>query len=196
MKTLKKQSLKRIKRKIKIRDFIKKELWQYLIVIAFIFICGWLFDKYILAINFAISHFFMRPKFNKQFHCRHNNKKIATTLCLTLTCTLIFFGVALILPLHVSLLSSLPVTYLICWFGYVVQDRLDLLNKLKPNVYQLNDDDFIDFCLRKELTQDEIQVATLIFRKHLKGENLYKAAGYCKRQTIRIRQKIINKFNK
>lgn len=195
MKPLRKQSLKRIKLKIKIEDFIKKELWQYLIVIAFLFICGWLFDKYILAANLAISHFFMRPKFDKQFHCRNRKRKIAITLCLILTCTLIFFSVAIVLPLHISLLSSLPITYFICWFGYVVQDRLDLLNKLKPNIYQLNDEEFLDFCLRKELTQEEIQIAILIFRKQLKGEVLYNSAGYCKRQVIRIKQKIIKKFN-
>lgn len=195
MKTLKKQSLKRIKLKIKIEDFIKKELWQYLIVIAFLFICGWLFDKYILAVNLAIAHFYMRPKFNKQFHCRNNNRKIAITLCLVLTCTLIFFSVAIVLPLHISLLSSLPVTYFICWFGYVVQDRIDLLNKLKPNIYQLSEKEFIDFCNRKELNNEEREIAVLIFRKRLKGESLYKAAGYCKRQVIRIKQKIIKKFN-
>ena len=195
MKTLKNQSLKRIKIKIKIEDFIKKELWQYLIVVAFLFICGWLFDKYILAANLAISHFFMRPKFDKQFHCRHNNRKVAKTLCLILTCTLIFFSVAMVLPLSVSLLSALPVTYLICWFGYIAQDRLDLLSKLKPNIYQLNNNEFVDFCLSKGLTNDEIQIATLIFRKRLKGEILYKNAGYSKRQVIRIKKKIVKKFN-
>lgn len=196
MRPLKKQSLKKIKLKIKIKDFIKKELWQYLIVVTFLFMCGWLFDKYILAANLAIAHFFMRPKFDKQFHCRRNNRKIAITLCLILTCTLIFFSVAIVLPLHISLLSSLPVTYFICWFGYIAQDRLDLLNQLKPNIYQLNDEEFINFCLRKELTNEEIEIAKIIFRKGLKGEELYKAIGYCKRQTIRIRQKIINKLNK
>lgn len=158
--------------------------------------CGWLFDKYIIAIHFSISHFFIRPKFDKQFHCRHRKRSVATAMCLSLTCILTFFSVALILPLNISLLSVLPVTYFICWFGYIAQDRLDLLNQLKPNIYQLNEEEFINFCLRKELTNEEIEIAKIIFRKGLKGEELYKAIGYCKRQTIRIRQKIINKLNK
>ena len=50
---------------LKIERFFTEILWQMLIVFAFIFICAWIFDKYIEAVLFCISHTVIRMIFEK-----------------------------------------------------------------------------------------------------------------------------------
>lgn len=194
MKLLKKQS-KNLKRKIKIKEFIKKRLWQYIIVIVFICFCGWLFNKPFESISLIVSHLYLRPKFDKQFHCIHQKRYVATICCLTLTCFIIFFGIMFILPLKISLLSSIPIAFLICWVGFIVQDRIELYENNKKNIYLMSDEEFKTYCKSKGLTDEEFQIAVFMFIKQLKGEQLYQKIGYSKRQTIRIKQKLIKLLN-
>lgn len=105
--------------RLKIEQFFIEELWQLLLVVAFIFGCAWLFDKYVEAVMFAISHIIIRQNFNKQYHCG------TTALCLITTLTIAFFGILTTLPISISILSTIPICFLISWVGYVAQDRVD-----------------------------------------------------------------------
>lgn len=73
--------------KLRLEKFIKEELWQHIIVVAFVFLFAYIFDKYIEAIIFYISHIVIRLYFDKQYHCG------TTALCLFTTLTIIFLGI-------------------------------------------------------------------------------------------------------
>ena len=186
LKTLKKQSKKKIIAKYRIIKFLKKELWQHLIVIAFVSFCAWLFSKPIEAILFCTSHIVIRIYFDKQYHCRHENKSIAIFMCLTLTYTIAFFGIASCLPLSISLLSTIFVAYLICWAGYVVQDRLDYkvvykdlqnkfdeaikLLKLYENIdlYKMEESELRQYGASKQLSERQQDILCMRVIDHLK----------------------------
>ena len=196
LQNLKKKSRNKIINRIKFKEFVTERLWQYIFIIAFLLFIGFLLDKIIEAILFAVSHTLIRPTLDKQFHCVQTARQKINYLCLSVTCVIIIFGVYVVLPISVSLVSAVPLAILVSYIGYVMQDRLDLKNKLKPNIYMLSEEEFKEHCLRCGLTSDEHQIAVEIIRHNLKGETLYNKIGYSKRQTIRIRQKIFAKLNK
>lgn len=178
-----------LKTKLRIEKFFKDELWQHLIVVAFIFTFSWILNKPFEAIMFCVSHLVLRPIFEKQYHCG------TTYYCLFTTLTIATLGIYNSLPLSVSLLSSMPVATFICWFGYIFQDRIDLKCKLSPNLRSISIEEFENFCKLRNLTSDEIAIAKKIIREELKGDNLYNAIGYSKSQTLRIRKRIFSKLN-
>lgn len=201
LQTLKKQSRKKILLKARIKKFIKFELWIYLLVIASISLCAWLFDKWIEGIMFCIAHICIRNNFDKQFHFN----KMA--YCLSLTIAIIWFAIPITLPLATSLLASIPIAFLICFFGFVAQDWVDakkqiaklnseigvLLNKIKhKNIYAMNKDELYEHCRNCGLDDVECKIAYLVVIERLKGKELYEAIGYSERQTIHKRTKILN----
>lgn len=185
LKTLKKQSKRKILLNNKIREFVKKQLWQHAIVIGTACFYAWLFDKWWQAGMFAISHSIIRPQFDKQYHCG------TTCQCLIVTLSILLFAIYFILPLELSLLSTLPITYLVCWVGYLAQCKVDSNKTLKRTFEQMTDDEFVDFCKSRHLSDEYIGYAKLILRKKLKGETLYNAMGYSEAQAKRIRKKIL-----
>lgn len=109
------------KTKLKIEKFFTEQLWQLLVVIAFLFICAYLFNKPIESILFCVSHTLIRNAFKKQYHCGK------TSLCLSFTLSIGWIGITTSLPLEISLLSSIPMCYIIAFLGFIAQDRIDLL---------------------------------------------------------------------
>lgn len=186
----------KINKQLKIEKFFKEQLWQHLIVVAFVFICAWLFDKYIEAVLFCTSHFFIRKYFDKQYHCDHKMYAVATLLCLSLTLTIAYFGIANCLPLTVSLLSTIPLCFFISWVGYLAQDRIDniadnksltkeidnLLKKIKEyeniDLYKLTEQELRQYGASKQLS--EIQQDILVMRviEHLKISEICRYRNY------------------
>ena len=105
--------------KLKLEKFFKEQLWQHILVIAFVFVCAFITGKYIEAVLFCIAHTVIRMFFDKQYHAG------TTFFCLMITFTVAFFGIAYSLPLSVSLLSTIPMCFFISWIGYICQDRVD-----------------------------------------------------------------------
>lgn len=175
--------------KLKVEKILKEQLWQYVTIIAIVSLFAWLFNKPFETVLFCISHLVLRPIFEKQYHCA------TTALCLFTTLTIAMLGIYTCLPISISLLSSIPIATFVCWVGYIAQDRIDLHKILKPNLKTMEQCDFERFCNQMKLTKEEMQIANILFRTDLKGSQLYNAIGYSKRQTIRIKKKIINKLN-
>lgn len=50
------KNLIKIKRRLRIEKFLKDELWQYCVVIAYIALCAFIFNKPIEAVLFSIAH--------------------------------------------------------------------------------------------------------------------------------------------
>ena len=182
--------LNRVKLKLRLEKFLRYELWQHIIVIAFVFICGWLFDKIIQAIMFSVAHLIIRKYFDKQYHCG------TTATCMFTTLSIAFFGIMYTFPLALSLLSTIPMCYFICWVGYIVQDRVDtivenkhlqgevdsMIIKIKEyeniNLYSLTETELRQYGASKLLS--EIQQDILVMRviEHLKISEICKYRNY------------------
>ena len=157
LQTLKKQSRKKILNKAKLKFFFKHQLWQHLLVVAFVSFCAWIFYKPFEAVMFCIAHIVVRKHFDKQYHCG------TTALCTITTLTIAFFGIASILPVAISLLSTVPICCFISWVGYIAQDRIDLLKKRKDEeIFMMDEEKLRELGRVKGLT--EIQQDILVHR--------------------------------
>lgn len=200
---LRKNSRKKIKFQIKFEKFIKKQLPSYVIVIASTILCAWLFNRWIEAIQFCVAHCFIRSAFDKQFHFHK------TYHCLILTLAIIWFAIPITLPITASLLSSIPIAFLICYFGCLAQDRIDLiianrkLNKYveellsqlnHKDIYSMTDDELYEHCRSRGLSEEECRIAHFVVIDRLKGKELYEAIRYSERQSKRLRTAILNKI--
>lgn len=166
LKTLKKQSKRKIIQNNAIKSFIKEQLWQHIFMVAFVLFCGILFNKIIISILFYPSHYVIRSRFEKQYHCKHSKRGIAILMCLWLSCTISFFAIMAILPLTVSLLSTIPVCYFIGWVGYIAQDRIDCKIRLKQletkPVYEMNRDELLDYCFAKGIRNEMAEFVLMV----------------------------------
>lgn len=170
LKTLKKKS-KRLKIiRIRLFDFLKYQLWIYTIVFTSIFLCAWMFDRWIEAVMFCIAHTCIRQAFKKQFHFN------STAYCLTLTLAIVWFAIPITLPIEISLLSSIAIAFVICLFGYLAQDRVDLLKATKSkkfNFKHCTKEEMIEICNELGYSKDKQEIAIMLFVDKLKNKQVW-----------------------
>lgn len=160
-----------LKIRLKTEKFIKEQLWQLLLVVAIILFCAWIFEKYFEAICFCIAHIVIRRNFELQYHSK------STSICLLITTFVIFFGLILCIPISLSLLSSIPIAFLICVIGYLVQYKIE---KEKPKVFNVNsctETELINRCRELNFSEENTKLAILFFIKKLKHREI--ASMYC-----------------
>ena len=192
--------------KLRFEKFLKEELWQYTLVIAFVFTCAWLFDKYVEAVMFCVAHIVIRKYFDKQYHSG------SIAVCMFITLSVVFFGVAYALPTAISLLSTIPMCFLISWVGYVTQDRIDnirnnkilqceldnALAKIKEyehiDLYKMNENDLRQYGASRGLSELQQDIIVMRVIEHLKISEICRYRNYG-RSTIKyhitqIKQKL------
>ena len=199
----KSKSKNRIKLKLGLERFIKEQVWVYLIIILSFVICALIFDKWVESIMFCIAHTCIRNSFDKQFHFN------SVAYCLSLTIAIFWFAVPITLPMATSLLSSIPISFLICFFGYLAQDRVDLKAEVKrldtyatelvralthKDVYAMNEDELYEHCRNCGLDEEDCKIAYFVVIERLQGRDLYDALPYSEATIKRKRIKIINKI--
>lgn len=178
-------------------------------IIGWIAACAWLFGKWIEASFILVSFFALRYTFVKTYH----NKSAG--MCTFISIAIFWIAIPVTLPIKTSLFAGVITGFIICFICYLVQDyadkkeenklitaenqllvaenkQLELLNR--RNIYDMTQQEFVDLCKHKGLDDQETQIADIILRKKLKGQNLYRAIGYSVAQTQRIRKRIIQKF--
>lgn len=205
LKSLKKKSKRLIILKIRLKDFICKELWQHVIVLASIVLCSYLFDRWVEGISFCVAHTCIRPAFDKQFHLIN-----ATAYCIIVTSAIIWYCIPNTLPLAVSLLSSIPIAFAICYIGYLIQDNIDKATRIKAlekyatelvmqlarytekDIYAMDDRELYEHCRSRGLSEEDCRIAYFVVRERLQGKELYEAIGYSERQTKRKRKQILD----
>lgn len=155
----------------------------------------------------CIAHTCVRSAFDKQFHFR--KIPYATAYCLSLTLAIIWFAIPTTLPLAISLLSSIPIAFVICFIGFVVQDRLDLKVEVKrldtyatelvrtlthKDIYTMNEDELYEHCRNCGLDEEDCKIAYFVVIERLQGRELYDALPYGEATIKRKRIKIMNKI--
>lgn len=123
----------KIRTKLLLKRFFKEQLWQLLIVVAFLLISAFVFEKYIESVMFCIAHTVIRNKFNKQYH----SNSVAICLCLTLG--IAWVSIANTLPIGISIISTIPICFLVAYIGFIAQDRVDLILYKKQLKKQLEE---------------------------------------------------------
>ena len=163
-----------------------------------------IFGKWLEAIIFLVCHTLIRPQYPKQYH------HIIPACCRIITAATFFFGICFILPLELSLLSSILISFIISLFGYISQDRLDKITKIKvlklrinqllcnishKYIYAMNKEELYQHCRNCGLDDADCKIAYYVVIERLKGKELYDAIGYSEAQSKRKRTKILKLIN-
>lgn len=148
---------------------------------------AFLFNKIIEAIFLFICFVSTRYTFPKTFH---STKYKCILYSIMMFCGMIY----VVIPTYISIISSVFVSTFASYMLYKIQDYLDLKKEAQKTLIEMTDEEFIKHCKHKNLTMQETMIADCIIRKNLKGNELYNAIGYSKRQTINIRKQIFNKL--
>lgn len=190
LKTLKKKSKKLILIKINLRNFIKYQLLTYVVILSSIALCAWFFNRWVEAFMFVVVHICIRNSFDKQFHF---NK---TAYCLSLTLAIIWFAIPVTLPITASLLSSIPIAYLICFFGFLAQDRIEVILKNKDltreidsliseinlykqiDIYHMTEEELRQYGAKNQLSEVQIDILCCRIFQHLKISEICKYYNY------------------
>jgi predicted membrane protein len=180
----------------------KNLILAIVVSIVAIFIPSFLFDKWFEGIIFFVCHWLIREQFPKQYH------HIVPSICRTITSTIFFFGVSFILPFSLSLLSAIPINYLIGWVGFTKKQADDYETKyerLKAELDKKNEFN-TDTCTREQLikrceelhfSQDKIDLAIEFFIEKTKqseiAEELCIEEKSVTRKKFRMKQELNNK---
>ena len=190
LKPLKKKSKKIILFKIAFRDFIKTQIWIYLIVLASVALCSYIFNRWIEGIIFCIAHTCIRNAFDRQFHF---NK---TAYCLSLTMLIIWFAIPITLPVSLSLLSSIPIAFGISFVGFLAQDRIIAHNEISQldarlnsilleleqykniDLFNMPEDQLRQYAASQGLSENQIDILCMKIYQHLKISEICRYANY------------------
>lgn len=168
--------MKNLQRLLKIEKFFEEQVWQILLVCSFVFACALIFDKWIEAILFCISHIAIRCSFEKQYHCN------STCLCLVLTLSVVFFGIAYCLPVSISLLYSIPMCFIISWIGYIAQDRIECHKIIKDleqkTIWNMDEKELADYCYAKGIRDDMLEFVIMVVIYRMKYSEISCKLGY------------------
>lgn len=95
----------------------KNLILSILVVIVASSVPAIIFGKYLEALTFLIAHTLIRPQFPRQYH------HIVPAICREITGVVFFFGIVMSLPISISLVSAIPINYLVGWIGDVTATR-------------------------------------------------------------------------
>lgn len=114
-----KMKLLNAKNRVILKKFFTYTLPFNAVIVANIFITGWICDKLIESLLFVASHFILRYKFDKVYHNNDGYCAIISNAIITVSTIMLF-------RLDQSLLFACLFAFSICWLGYIIQDRIEL----------------------------------------------------------------------
>ena len=150
-------------KRLKTEKFIKEQLWQLLLVVAFVALCAWILEKPIEATCFCVAHVVIRANFDKQYHSSE------TRICLFITSLVVFFGILLCLPIDISLLSTIPIAFSVAFVGYLIAYKIEVekekaaATKIPFNTDTCTEAELIDRCRSLHFSDINTELAIEFF---------------------------------
>lgn len=151
--------------KIKIKLFLMDFIFNA-IICSVIFLIAYMQDKIFLTIMFYISWLAFRYAVPKIFHYKFSNKPIMNLLgCMFWSIFVFFVAINNLLPLGVSLFSSVLMSIGINFILYKIQDYIDIKHEIGNstiNLYSMSEEDLRNYAKSKHISEQMID--TLILR--------------------------------
>lgn len=153
--------------KVRLKIFAINVIFE-LVVNSLILLLAFLADKLLLTLLFYIPFHCLRYAFPKVFHAKGGKPIVNLANCIMLSCLCYCSAMKLMLPLSISIFSSVLVAALINFILFKIQDYIDLKKKKATTLFDLckmSEDDLRAYAISKHLS--EALVDTLILRlKH------------------------------
>lgn len=144
----------------------KNLLLSLLVVIVASSIPAIIFGKWLEALTFLIAHSLIRPQFDMEYH------HIVPAICREITGVVFFFGITMSLPISISLVSIIPINYLIGWIGdanakkdlYEVQCEA-LKARVEKLLEKLSDPrtELLELCDKAKLSARDTEIALMYY---------------------------------
>jgi len=185
--------------------FLRQDILSYLMSTALYLSLCFIRESSLQSVTYGLFEclVFYIPFWIIRMNFSHTYHSDVWAKCKFLTRLMLCCGVFVIwiMPIRYSLFNCLFVAFICClilYYAGLAKEEKNRLKetiieqdkKLKRNIHDMSDDEFVDYCKHKGLSQQDIMIATCIYRKRLKGQELYDTIGYSKPQTIRIRKRI------
>ena len=140
-----------------------------IVVIVASFLPALIFGKWFEAIIFLLCHTLIRPQFKRQYH------HIVPEICREITGAVAFFGICFTLPIEISLLSAIPINYIIAWVGHIKasSDYYEIkCIKLKEK-YCTEKIDIETKCRNANLGERDTIIALMYYYEHKKPKEIW-----------------------
>lgn len=185
---------------------IKNTIFAMLTVIVASLIPAIIFSKWAEAVIFFFCHWLIREQFPKQYH------HIIPAICRSITASVFFFGITFVLPLEISLLSAIPISYFISWIGFVKKNSDDfeiecekfevkieqLIIELKRykniDLYKMSEEELRQFAQSRGLSETICDTLILRIKHHYRWVDIEKERNFTKEGIRYHKEQIIEKL--
>lgn len=185
------------KQKLNLKIFLKYLLWQYIVVIASVLLCAFIFNRWVEGISFCVAHLLLRYKFRYVFHSKNH--------CLEITLFIVWCIIPHTITLSYSLLSTIFDGFVICAIGCILQEKIAIAilaknNKAKNKPFDIDNcskDELILRCKEIRLSSHNTDLAIAFFidktKQSILAERLCIDEKSVAQQKFRLKQKLIGK---
>lgn len=186
---------------LRMKTKTKNIILAIIITIVAIFLPAFILNKWVEAIFFFFCHWLIREQFPKQYH------HIIPAMCRLISSVVFFFGVCFVLPSTISMLSAIPICYLISWVGFTKKQADDFEVKylrLKAKLDE-NKDFNTDTCTLKQLlarceelhfSEDNINLCVEFFIKRTKQSEIADKLCIEEKSVQQQKRRLKQKLNK
>lgn len=183
-----------IRLRIKLKIILIDLLFE-LIVNSIIFAVAYFSSRIIETIFFYISWRVFRFAVPKIFHVRLKSPIMSVVGCGICSCATFVISIKLMLPIGVSLFSSVIVGSLVNFVLYKVQDYIDLKNlqmKEEINIYSMPEDELRNYAKSKHISEQIIDTLVLRVIHNYKWVEIQQQRNFTK-DGIRYHKEQLNK---
>ncbi len=144
---------------MKIKTKTKNTILATIVSVVAISLPSLILNKWIEGAFFYLCHWLIRPQFPKEYH------HIIPATCRVITGTIFFFGVSLILPVSLSIISAIPINYLISWVGFTKKqaDYYEVKYNRLYNKYCNEKEELLLKCRKAKLSKRDTEIAIKYF---------------------------------
>ena len=155
---------------MKIKTTTKNKILVILTSIIASVVPALIFDKWVEAVIFLLCHTLIRQQFKDQYH------HIIPAMCRIITASVFFFGICFVLPTELSLISAIPINYLISWVGAVKKQsdvwelqcerqRQKIVELLKQHEHAKYSplDLLLEKCAQKHISKRNTEIAVMYY---------------------------------
>lgn len=183
------------------RTKTKNTIMAISVSVIAIFVPALILGKWIEAVAFFFCHWFIREQFPKQYH------HIVPAMCRLITATVFFFGVSFVLPMALSLLSSIPINYFIGWVGFTKKQCDDFEVKCERLKQQLErrskfstdnctEKELLERCRKLGFSEENTNLAVEFFIKRTKQSEIADKLFINEKSVQMRKQRLKEKLNK
>lgn len=188
---------------MKVTTKIKLKLFAFdltfeLIVNSIILTIAYFSDKLVETLLFYLSWRVFRFAVPKIFHFKGKTPLMSILGCMVCSCLVFAIAIKLMLPIQISIFSSVMVGILMNYALYKLQDYLDLKKQVAKetiNIYKMTEDELRNYAKSKGLSEMIIDTLVLKVIHNYRWFEIQKERNYTKRGIDYHKEAIKKKLN-